>query len=604
MNSKNDIQKAPTQETFDIRPAAVKIWVENLPLGSTGETSKQIYRALRKVNHQNNSISHHLEFLDAISPTLASLQPRLFKYFIDVSLPLNKKTRNVIHVTSCLLNEILSSYQIVIKTLITKKPFGWKKPLSLALHHNLIYTSQILCSQRLVYQPYNQGVWRDIFSCYKIASKLNLLNKSYQSSNLSKDKTSIDYEFKRLLLLSLLSANDLGLKNMEEVHNLMPLWIKHAEILTKEPNEKTTCFTLNLLSDNPPYLLGTKKGINTSPSLDKLFLSTQKLKKILTNYLAQLEADAAIRIGKNVLSKPTIESLLSSWSRNHLRAEVRQEGAGFVDIITGISAIHFILNQQDQPAYDEVSVDLPDNIINFESTLTMEPEKTSSKSDTLSLEHFLSSSDQEEDIWGSVYENTVTPSAPATHWTETGTHKTFNFSKSILLDYSKEGYRLSINDKSIDSLKHNELVAVREHALAPWSLAQVKWLHFSKIGDVQLGIHILSHHVLPINIKYSTDTGLSKPLPCLLGLDKKKLMLFIPTLPTNLNGKKLELEHQNQRSQIDLKNKFLSTPAFDIYEIHEPQIKENSLSKNTKQTEVIIDNASDTKLADSIWSNF
>lgn len=606
MNSKNDILKNLAQETFDIRPAAVKIWVENLPLGSTGETSKQIYRAVRKVNHQNNSITHHLEFLDAISPALASLQPRLFKYFVDVSLPLNKKTRDVIHVTSCLLNEILSSYQIIIKALITKKPFGWKKPLSLALHHNLIYTSQILCSQRLVYQPYSQGVWRDIFSCYKIASKLNLLNKSYQNYNLSKDKTSIDYEFKRLLLLSLLSTNDLGVKNMEEVHNLMPLWIKHAEILTQESNEKITCFTLNLLSDIPPYLIGTNKDSSTKPSLDKLFLSTHKLKKILTNYLGKLETDGAIRIGKNILSKPTIEFLLSSWSRNHLRTEVRQEGAGFVDIITGISAIHFILNQQDQPAYDEASVDLPDNIINFESTLTMDPVTTSTKSDTLSLEHFLSSSDQEDDIWGSVYENTVSPSAsaPATHWTETGTHKTFNFSKSILLDYSKDGYRLSVNDKTVDSLKHNELVAVREHALAPWSLSQVKWLHFSKIGDLQFGIHILSHHVLPINIRYSANAGLSKPLPCLLGLDKKKLMLFIPTLPTNLNGKKLELEHQNQHSQIHLKNKLLSTPAFDIYEIHEPQMKESSPSENTKQTEVIIDNASDAKLTDSIWNNF
>ena len=603
VDKQNSFFQNDIEEIFDVRPASVKIWVENLPLGSTGETSKQIYQALKKANQQDNNLSHHLEFLGVISPTLTSLYPRLSKYFVDASLPLNKKTRNVLHVTTRLLTEVLTSYQIIIKTLVTKKPFGWKKDLSLALHHTFIFTSLLLCAQRLVYQPYSQGTWQKIFWCYKLASNLKLLNKTHHNYSLEQNKTSIDYEFKQLLLLSLLSANDLGLKNMQEIHNLMPLWIKHAEILPNETNEKITCFTLNLLSDISPYLIGTRKD-STNPSLDKYFLSTLKLKNLLTNYLTKMDNDGSIRIGKNILSKITVESLLSSWSRSHLRTDARNEGTGFVDIITTISAIHFVLNQQDQPAYDEVSSDLPDNVINFESTLTIEPANTPLKIDTLSLEHFLSSSDQAEDVWGRVYENTLNDVLPIAHWTETGSHKTFNFSKSILLDYSKDGYRLSVNDKTIDSLKHNELVAVREHALAPWALAQVRWLHFSKVGDVQFGVQILSHHVLPINIRYSANAGLSKPLPCLLGLDRKKLMLFIPSLPTNLNGKKLELEHQKQHSQIHLKNKLLSTPAFDIYEIHESKIDDHTSSQKIPNSEVIISNPAEMELADSIWKNF
>ena len=602
MNDQNSIQQNSDKVTFDIRPAAIKTWIENLPLGSTGETSKQVYHALKRVNRQNNPLEHHLEFLEAITPTLTLLYPRLSKYFTDVSLPLSKKPRNVVHVTSSLLTEVLKGYQIIIKTLLTKKPFGWKKPFSLALHRTFIYTSQILCTQRLVYQPNSKGTWREIFWCYQQADKLKLLNKSHRNCNPNQERTSIHYEFKRLLLLSLLSANNLGHKNMQEVHNLMPLWVKHADILTNETSEKITCFTLNLLSDIAPYLIGTRKD-NTQQSLNRHYLSTYKLKKILTNYLTKIETDGAVQIGKNILAKSSIESLLSSWSRNHLRTEIRKEGTGFVDIITGITAIHFVLTQQDQPAYDEVSVDLPDNIIDFESTLKIEPLNTPTKGDTLNLEHFLSSTEQEEDIWEKVYENTINNVLPTAHWTETGSHKTFNFSKSILLDYSKDGYHLSVNDKTVDSLKHNELVAVREHALAPWALAQVKWLHFSKIGDVQFGIQILSHHVLPIQIRYAANGGLSKPLPCLLGLDRKKLMLFIPTLPTNLNGKKLELEHQKQHSQIHLKNKLLSTPAFDIYEIHEPQITTNTTSQNINKTETTIDSA-ETQLADTIWENF
>lgn len=603
MNIHNSQTKDNIQNIFDIHPATVKKWVEQLPLGSTGESSKQLYHALKQVNCQQNSLEHHLEFLELISPTLTLLYPRLSKYFTGTSLPLNTKTRNVIHITTSLLTEILIGYQAILRALITKKPFGWKKPFSLAVHHTLIYSSQILCTQRLAYQKNAKGIWHEIFWCYQQVANLRLLNKNFRNCAEKQEKTTIEYEFKKLLLLSLLSANNLGQKNMQEVHNLIPLWIKHSDILIDEPDEKETCFTLNLLSDVPPYLIGTRND-NTQQTVSQHYLSTHNLKTILSKHFNSIEDDGAIKLGKNILSKVTIQSLLTSWSRNHLRAEARKKGSGFVDIITGITAIHFVLNQQDQPAYDEISTVLPDDITDFESTLTIEPINHSSKDDMLNLDHFLANSDQEEDIWGKVYENNInTPQAEA-NWTESGVYKVYNFTKSILLDYSKGGYRLSVNDKKIDSLKHNELVAVREHALAPWALAQVKWLHYSEKGDVQFGLNILTRHVLPIHVRYHANGTLSKPLPCLLGLNKKDLMLFSPTLPTNLNGKKLQLEHQKQYSHLHLKNKVLSTPAFDIYEILETQHSENTKSNEVENSKINVEPKNTTEITDNIWENF
>ena len=603
MNTHSLNTKNSNQNIFDIRPAAVKKWVEELPLGSTGESSKKLYHALKQVNQQQNSLEHHLEFLETITPTVTLLYPRLSKYFTDVSLPLGTKTRNVIHITTSLLTQILLGYQTILRTLITNKPFGWKKPFSLALHHSLIFSSQILCTQRLSYQPKSKGIWREIFWCYQQAAKVKLLNNSHRNCTDKQEKTTIEYEFKKLLLLSLLSANNLGQKNMQEVYDLMPLWIKNSDILTKEPDEKETCFTLNLLSDVPPYLIGTRND-KTQHTVDRHYLSTHKLKKLLTKYLQNIGDEATIKSGKNILSKSTIQSLLSTWSRDLLRKEIRKEGTGFVDIITGITAIHFVLNQQDQPAYDEISTDLPEDITDFESTLTIEPVNHTSRNDMLNLNHFLGNTDQEEDVWGKVYENNINESLAVANWTESGVYKTYNFTKSILLDFSKDGYRLSVNDKKVTSLKHNELVAVREHALAPWALAQVKWLHFSERGDVQFGLSILTHHVLPIHVRYHANGALSKPLPCLLGLNKKDLLLFIPTLPANLNGKKLQLEHQKQYSHLHLKNKILSTPAFDIYEIQESTNSDSTSSKKMDNSKIIVKPNNKTEISDNIWENF
>ena len=602
-NKQATLDQDNTQNIFNIQPAVVKKWVSDLPLGSTGESSKLLYHALKQVNNQTNSLDHHLEFLEILTPTLTSLYPRLSKYFTDVSLPLGTKTRNVIHVTNSLLTEILIGYQTIIKTLISKKPFGWKKPFTLALHRTLIYTSQIFSTQHLTYQPYSKGAWRDIYWCYHQAEKLKLLNKSYPNYTSNQEKTSIEYEFKKLLLLSLLSANDLGQKSMQEVYNLMPLWIKNTDILTNESDDKKSCFTLNLLGDVPPYLIGTRND-KTKRTLDRHFFSTFKLQNLLTGYLNKIDDEGAIKVGKSILSKSTIQSLLSTWSRIHLRKEVRNRGTGFVDIITGITAIHFVLTQQDQPTYDEVSYDLPDDVTDFESTLTIEPINHLNKKDPLNLNHFLGSTEQEEDVWGKVYDTSINEALPIASWTDSGAHKSFKFTKSILLDYSKDGYRLSVNDKKIDSLKHNELVAVREHALAPWALAQVKWLHFSEMGDVQLGLRVLTHHVLPVHVRYHANHTLSKPLPCLLGLDRKNLMLFVPTLPANLKGKKLELEHQDQHSHIHLKNKVLTTPAFDVYEIFESRTKDHSNAQEITQPELVVEANNKTNLTDKIWDNF
>ena len=603
MNTHNLNTADSTKNIFDVHPVAVKKWVQQLPLGSTGESSKQLYHALRQVNQQENSLDHHLQFLETVSPTLTLLYPRLSKYFSGISLPLSVKTRNVIHITTSLLSEILLGYRSILRTLITNKPFGWKKPFSLALHHTFIFSSQILCTQRLSYQAHSKGIWREIFWCYQQAETLNLLNKSFTNCKNKQEKTSINYEFKKLLLLSLLSVNDFGEKYVQEVHNLMPFWIKNSDLLVNEPDDKETCFTLNLLSDIPPYLVGTRND-NTQQTIDRHYFSTKKLKTLLSKYFKSIDDEGAIKLGKNILSKSSINILLSSWSRDLLRTEVRKEGTGFVDIITGITAIHSVINQQDQPAYDEVSYDLPDDITDFESTLTIEPINHNSKNDLLNLNHFLANSDQKEDVWGKVYENSINEPQAVANWTDSGSHKVYNFTKSILLDFSKDGYRLSVNPKKVDSLKHNELIAVREHALAPWALAQVKWLHFSNKGDVQFGLHILTHHVLPIHVRYHANGTLSKPLPCLLGLDKKDLMLFVPTLPTNLMGKKLQLEHQKQHSHLHLKNKILSTSAFDIYEILESHNKETTNSQYFKNSKIIVEPKVNTEITENIWEHF
>lgn len=581
--------------SFNIRPGSVNRWIKNLPLGSTGETSKQLYWALKIVNEQNNSIVQHLGFLDQIAPTFTLLYSRLTQYLIDISLPLNTKNRNAINATNALLSELIKGYQLLIKKLQHKKPFGWKKSFALALHRNFIYHSQKICTNRQTYQPYSKDHWREIYWCYQQAENFNLLNKTFYHFDNHHLKTSIDYEFKKLILLSLLSSNDLGLQNMQRINALMPLWIKNVEITHEKSTDKISFFALNLLHDVPPYLVGTKPILNEEEN-EVRYVSTHNLYILLSDYLKKLKDYNLIKIANYNLSKLVINTLLIHWTRNHLRTENRKKSTGFIDIATGITAIHNILNQQTQTAYNEVSTTLTNNTEAHESSLTLKPINLSLQTETLGLGHFLGDTEQEEDIWEKVYNNGIDINSES-NWADNGSNKLFNISKSIIIDYCKNGYRLSVNVQQVESLKINELVAIREHTSAPWALAQIKWLHYSERGDVQFGIRIITQHVLPINVKYYSNQTLSKSLPCLIGLNTKKLMLFVPSLPTILNGKTIQLNYRNQYSKIQLKNKLLTTSAFDLYEIHKDQTQSQA-HNNTNELNSKIDKA------ENIWKAF
>lgn len=597
------------QTPFAVNAASVKKWIEELPLGSTGETTKQIYRAVHSLNKQEIPLKHRLDFLELIVPVVLELFPRLTKHFTNVSLPLNNKTASVVNVTSALMLDLIKSYQTLIKTLLANKPFGWKKPFSLSLHRSLIIYGNLLHTHQTSYQPLPKGVWHGVYWCYSQSEKYGFENRQFPPLVSTETKTSIQHEFTRILLLSLLSPSSLSHKNMRDVNSLMPLWINNAIISTTEPADKKTCYTLNLLSDSAPYLIGTRND-HTTHTAERRYLSTLNIQNKLNGYLNRLGHNQVMRLGNIVLDREVISVLQNNWTRNKTRKQVRKPGKGFVDIIAGITPIHSILSQTKQPAHDVVSNDNSINfdsplVIDFEQTLTIEPLVKQTDNSTLNLSHFLSHTEQEKDIWEQVYEYNKNEVAQQ-HWTESTILKNYSFSKSQLIDYSQEGYRLIIDAESIESLKHNDLVATREHALAPWALSHIRWLHYSPSGKIQFGLKVLSHQVLPVNIRFDNHAQNTKPLPCLLGIERNDLLLFVPTLPSNLQGKSLHLEHNSQHTKIELSKKLYYSPGFDVYSILEISASNQLEHARLQSTRSIGSPQKDieSEFHDSIWNSF
>lgn len=583
---------------FNTDTTAVRLWIEALPLASTGESAKRIYNALHQVNTQALTVKHRMEFLESVAEPLNQVYPQLTQYFQNASLPLSNKSRSVLTITNAILTDMLKGFQIVIKNLLSEKPFGWKKPFALALHRAMIYYSKILCNQRLSHQPYPNGIWHQVYWCYQQAEQLGLLGKTYHHCDGS-GKTSIEYEFTRLLLLSLVTPQDLGAEGMRQLHDNMELWIKNTHIHEQEPQDKKTCFTINMLSDVPPYLVGTRND-RTSQTASRRYLDTQPLTQLLENYLAKSSDSDQVKISRNhFLSQHTLHTLLNNWSRKLLRQELRKRGTGFMDIAIGISAINFILSQHEQPAPDISHETSPTSGQLQQNNLSLvhnEPASAAKAGHALGLGYFISDNDQQHDVWDMVYNYPRGNQPLPPDWTESGIHTVYHFHKAEMVDFSEKGYCLSIKTDDIENLRYNDLVAVREHSLANWSLGQIMWLHVNNQKQVQFGLRILSRHVLPVNVRFSAMDSDTKPLACLLGLDDHVPILFLPNLPTRLQGKSIHLEHGHHHGRVELTDQVIRSSTFDAYKLHEKHQHHTTMATPTGMH-------GNEEINDNVWSH-
>ena len=577
---------------FETHPRAVDQWLDNLPIASIGETARQLYMAMRDVNRQDTvNVKHHFHMLEGICEPLSLILPELDRHYAGKPLPLSAKRRKVADLYTQLLRQVVLGYQQVIAHSIDLNRFGWKKVVTTSVHRIFSFSSLLLCNYRMLYMPYQKGMWQQLYWIYQLVEKYELLNVKIPVLGGKHYKTTISTEFKKLLLHSLLSPNLFKPEELKNVIDNLDACVQYTSILTMLPSDNQQTFAFTLETDLAPGLIA-QELTETYQNVDVRFLDVSNLLRHLYKILGNAKPGVdSIKLARGKMaSRRSLVILLNSWGRPPSRDSERRPVQGQAEVAIGVSAIHYVIsngravgNNKPEPAATPVQAEPEkpaEQTADDDFSITIPPVQHNTEGQLT----FTTDRELEADVWDTAY---FDPKPEPPSWTESMRMKVYSYLNAKVLNISKGGFCIALPQDGIEHIQTNELVVVRGKA-DQWHLGEIRWMVCPTTGPIRAGVQKLSQVVIPAELHFKNELK-CQPIKCLLGRTNNEHTLFLPSLPTQLDGRSLELEFDGDKHPIKLIEQQSLSPIGSAYriEIVDRSATQASLAKNNKDYDSI-----------------
>jgi cyclic-di-GMP-binding protein len=563
---------------FETDPSAVDAWLEQLPIAHMGETARQLYFALRFANKKEDiAVKHHFHLLEGIAMPLCLVLPELHKHYAGKPLPLSQKRRKVADLYAQLLRQIILGYQHVIAHSIELNRFGWKKVVTTCVHRIFHFSSLLLCNYRLLYLPYQKGMWQQLYWIYQLIEKYELINSKILGLGEHATKSTLGEEFKKLLLYSLLSPNLFRQHELQDVISNMALWAQYVTIRQKTYTDETHTYAFTLETDWPPGMLAKNTNIAENELIDVRFLDISALLKFINQALAQSkQGEDIIQLTRqHTVTRRTMLILLNNWGRPASRDGERRAISGRAEVAIGVTAIHYVISEgrQEAPAQTTATP-----IQSTQDKFTIVDTELSLEHSEHSLLGFTAEHDKKPDVWDSAY---FVPDGAPPAWTESMRMKVYSYLSAKVLNISKGGFCIAIPQDGVEHIQANELVAIRGKT-GQWQLGEIRWMVCPTNGPIRAGIRKHCQSILPVQLHIQSQRNNTHPIKCLLGDHEDGKVLFLPNLPMALDDKMLLLELHGAMQKLSLLEQLYQTPAGTAYFV-KLQNDQNTFPKSDKQ---------------------
>jgi hypothetical protein len=570
---------------FDTSQQAVDRWLEHLPIASVGETARQLYLAMRDVNRQDTvPVKQHFHFLEGVTEPLALILPELYRHYAGKPLPLSEKRRKVADLYSQLLRQAILGYQQVIAHSIELSRFGWKKVVTTSVHRIFYLSSLLLCNYRQLYMPYQKGMWQQLYWIYQLVEKYDLIKARVGGLGSNRKKTSIETEFKKLLLHSLLSPNLFKPDELQSVIDNLDIWAQHVAITSSHRGESTLTYAFTLETDLPPSMIAPDISKAENQLIDVRYLDITDLIIFINKVLKHAKPGAEqVKLGhRRLISRRALLILINNWGRPSCRDGVRRLIQGTAEVAIGVSAIHYVISDGRQSAKEDALVEQAIEERNEERySINLPPVEPK----TIGQLGFTTERDTSQDVWESAY---FTEDTPPPSWTESMRMKVYSYLNAKVLNISKGGFCIALPQDGVEHIQTNEVVAVRGKT-GQWQLGEIRWMVCPTTGPIRAGIKKHSQVVRPAELILDGNIK-SQSIKCLLGKNSEdKYVLFLPNLPTQFNGKAVTLKYLGENRQVNITEQIQSSPVGSAYLIEFIETKPipSSLAKDSDDYESI-----------------
>jgi hypothetical protein len=335
---------APNPDAFDTRPKKMAAWLQQLPLGDTGECARRIYHALREINRLDIPGKDRWRILELLTPRILDITASLARHYTNQMLPIPEKDQKVASLCIELYSELALGYKILIDQMWVK-PLNFLNTKAMAgmVYRAMYYLYQVLLTAYEIYIDPPRNTWIHIHQLYLYAedNKLTRIVPRDINPKGPVPRASVADMYVQIVLLGLLSPFRLRQTDTKKAVKALKDWSKHCKIYPADRYEDKTGQVL--IKQNSDYAPGYYFVDNTINHVYTRTLDTTALVEHISNEVVSHPS----RVEQNTpiydLPPDVVRLLILTWGGKSRRLFSRASKDNQLTVSVGISATHFMI---------------------------------------------------------------------------------------------------------------------------------------------------------------------------------------------------------------------------------------------------------------------
>jgi cyclic-di-GMP-binding protein len=546
-------QAAPTANSFDARPRAVRAWVAHLPWAAPDTTARLLHTALAQLNRLKLRVGDRYKDLETLAAPVCYAVGALQQELRGKPLPLQREERLILERVLGLLEELAIGYQAVVAELLhgpLPRGSGGLMAAS-ATQRALHYLDQLLLRACQCYCPDPPGFWWSVHQLYHGAEAAGLHERPVPAPKAMTEggaaTRSVGETYRRILLLALADPRRLRPGEVERVHSAVQAWVGGATLHAEAAvHDARGLFTVDLDRDAPPQhaALADRTQGTARRILD--------LRGMVTVVRAQMDRSApdgvAVLPGEGP-SQDLLRRLMRRWGmptqRGFSRIQRRAEILAVIglDAVYKLAAAHAATRTLRTPAPGEAgSARASFRSLPIASELHAVP-------DLFEFGPLQAPNAAEE--------ARAAGAAHARIW--------------LVENLSAAGYRLLWRGTKASRARVGELLSIREPGLAGghWGIGVIRWLRSGAQG-LEVGVQMLAPYALAVLSRARSGDGAPCEYRCSLLLPELRAIrqpatLITPSFPYR-TGATVDLRTPDARRSVILTRLVEHSGPFNRFE--------------------------------------
>jgi cyclic-di-GMP-binding protein len=332
-----------TAEPLDLRPKAVRAWLEALPPTRPVDAAASLFERVHRVNRARIEADDRLEFVTACTPMARAVEEELRHLYMRSPLPLGDKPRLALAAGRALSTELALAYRNAALDKAGRRiAFGARRKVPALLLESIDWSARVIAASYRAYSLVPPGTWRQLHETYVAAAAHECDAEPVAEA----DGRTVEQAYCRTLLLSLSDPYRLRSGESDRIAEVAGFAMDAAVLARESPSTPARAhFLVACDGDAPPRPLGANAE---DAGAHVLVLD-------LNNVVARLGARrAAARSGTPGRAMPPedlalLEKLIGLWDDPPRRTFRRDASEMSVAVCAGIEAVRHYVDREGQP---------------------------------------------------------------------------------------------------------------------------------------------------------------------------------------------------------------------------------------------------------------